>query len=96
MICEFYINFKCKKAYGKLSLSGAPKTSIKKPTTRPDEVCVKMKLEIPDALFEKPVLVISGKLGETSLTKEHQMRITQEAKELIEGSLGIVCDIKEA
>lgn len=95
MISEFYINFKAKKAHGKLALSGAPKTSIKKPTTRPDEVCVKMKIEIPDSLFDKPILVISGKLGQSSITKEHQIQITQEAKELIEGSLGIICDIKE-
>jgi len=94
MIADFYINFKAKKKYGSLELSGAPKTSIKKPSTGSDEVCVRMTIELPDHLFEKPILAIVGKI-ESDFTKENAITLTQQAKEIIEKKLKLRCDIVE-
>lgn len=94
MNAEFYIKFKAKKSYGKIVLAGAPTTSVKKPTVGPEEVCVKMCIEIPDSLFEKPILVIKGQIG-TDLNKESQLEITQKASELISKKLGIQCEVLE-
>ena len=94
MKAEFWINFKAKKLYGGLALAGSPKTSTKKPNIHHDEVCMKMVLEIPDLLFEKPVITLNGKLG-VDFTQENQITIANEAKALIEKKLGITCEIKE-
>ena len=94
MKAEFYLNFRAKKAYGGLALAGSPKASTKKPSTGHDEVCVKMCIEIPDILFQKPILEIKGKI-DCDMPLESHILIASEAKSLIEKKLGLRCEIKE-
>lgn len=92
MKTDFYIKFKSRKAYGGLSLAGAPKTSIKKMTVAPDEVCVKMSIEIPDAMFEKPIITITGKIG-MEIPKDQELVIANAAKLMLENKLNLVVEI---
>ncbi len=94
MKTEFYIKFKAKKIYNGFALSGAPKTSTKKMNTAPDEFCVKMNIEIPDDLFEKPIITITGKIG-CDIPKEQGLIFANEAKTLIENSMNLRVEIKE-
>jgi hypothetical protein len=94
MKAEYFTKFKAKKKYGKWELSGAPKTSTKKPSVAHDEVCVKMEISLPDILFEKPLISITGKI-DLDISKDNCLSIATEAKNLIEKKLNITCEIKE-
>jgi hypothetical protein len=51
----------CEKQFGNLRAMsvGTIKTTKNKPSLASDEICVKLYLDIPDALFRRPTLVAS-------------------------------------
>lgn len=61
MNAEFYLVIQGKKGrYHSRRDLGTVEVRKKKPATNQDEIAVKVSLDIPDALFEKPTLQVSA------------------------------------
>lgn len=55
----------------------APRITVRKPTTARNEVAVKMVIEVPASLFEKPMLVMEAALPDVSSSMEAEVSVSE-------------------
>ena len=70
--------------------NGSIRTTKQKTTTNPDEVSIAMEIELPDKLFQKPI--ISGKITvDESMVSPNtiEANVEEQIKEAISGVKGV-------
>lgn len=74
---------------------GAIRTTKTKPNVAADEICVKVQLQIPDALFKKPTLVASITVPDIA-DPIVSADFAESLSELVRESLGVTLHIQAA
>lgn len=65
-----------------------------KPSLNWNEISIIVRLDIPEKLFERPLIEASIKIDENIVPKEQPMEVILNTKELIEESTGAKIDFK--
>lgn len=92
MKTDFWLTIKSKKSrYGtaKFECAGTPRANKTKPATGPDEISIKLNLEIPDSFFEQPQLTVSLKVPEPSGAATVTAKMQNGIANLISKELGV-------
>jgi len=78
-----------------VSRNGSITTRKTRPSVRMDEVAIKIDLEIPNALFEKPLLSAKVKIPSDAVSQpEITAEIQDNVKNLIESATGLNIDLR--
>ena len=89
MEANFWVKIKAVKRYQGWQRSSIT-TSIAKPSTKPNEVAIKITLVLPDALFEKPQLTARIEIPNDAVTQPNLSADVQDnIAEALSEQLGI-------
>lgn len=97
MNADFYLTIQGKESRhirNAIELGGL-RTTKTKPNLAADEICVKVQLQIPDALFKKPTLVASITMPDIAEPTVHA-DFAESVCELVRESLGVTLHIQAA
>jgi len=93
-----YLVIQGKKArYQSWREAGNIKVTKKKPSTAGDEIAVRLQLEIPDSLFEKPSLNVNLKIPDSvQVGGEITPEMTDNIAEIIQAQTGLSVTVSAA
>lgn len=89
MKAEFWALIGAKKKYGGWCLAGAPKCSISKPEVPRDSFAVKIIMDIPDSVFEKPSLEVGIKIPEPNSNLKITPSMIDGIQQAIQSQVGL-------
>lgn len=93
MKIHFYLVFSGRKKYTYWD-DGPIRVTKKKPSVGNHEVAVEMNMDIPDALFEKPILTFHATLPDISGSLQITAQIQQDIADIIQKQTGLTVEIK--